>query len=570
MRYGLYFLQIPALLLLTLGGGGCQDAKGRGDGGEPPWPCGELCEEPEDDKIGEVDDVPEVEDGWIIGGDSPYSCMECSDHSECNDNIFCNGIERCGLKEPEKIYCCYTIPSCPQSKDDCHKPVCIEEQNLCIDTLKDEDRDGYVDMMCGGEDCNDDPDTGGGIFPGAEDICNNIDDNCNGIKDEEGWSLSGDSPVALGDASSDIYVHKIITCNSNWIAGWKNSQGGITVAKIDDGLHFQPSSPFNEIDGYITAIDLLCSSGKAYLLWSEVSEDGSFSTVKQSTIGDSPAIFPPATIFSKDQTQIHEMKARQWPGSSDKAGLFFTMEDSNRNYQIYYLPLEGYSSARDLTGIVDPVPITSTSQYCGNPDGVSDGSKWFVTWNDAREGYNEIYMKRIDFDGNEAGAETRVTFFPDDSTFPSLSLMKNESEKNQICLSWMDKRTGGFSIFFAIFDADEWNQLTQPAPVGELSGPNEIAIEPQVLAQNNGQFMILFSSTENFSSYSIRYSFVKYDSEVEKGKSSGALELEAEETKSFRNPSGSFLNNKVAIIWNEINTLTAEHQILLGILSCEY
>ncbi len=75
--------------------------------------------------------------------------------------------------------------------------VCVPHQEICngldddcdgvIDNGFDQDGDGYSTCVADKSlyDCNDDPATGYGIHPGAPEICNGIDDNCNGKIDEE-------------------------------------------------------------------------------------------------------------------------------------------------------------------------------------------------------------------------------------------------------------------------------------------------------------------------------------------------------------------------------------------------
>ncbi|WP_426750786.1 MopE-related protein [Myxococcus sp. Y35] len=46
---------------------------------------------------------------------------------------------------------------------------------------RDTDGDGYVDVLSGGTDCDD---TNAAVRPGAEERCNDVDDNCDGISDE--------------------------------------------------------------------------------------------------------------------------------------------------------------------------------------------------------------------------------------------------------------------------------------------------------------------------------------------------------------------------------------------------
>ncbi|MDP6448329.1 MAG: MopE-related protein, partial [Pirellulaceae bacterium] len=50
------------------------------------------------------------------------------------------------------------------------------------------DGDGYLDAACGGDDCDDEDDQ---IYPGADEVCNGVDDDCDGEIDED-FDLDGD------------------------------------------------------------------------------------------------------------------------------------------------------------------------------------------------------------------------------------------------------------------------------------------------------------------------------------------------------------------------------------------
>ena len=95
-----------------------------------------------------------------------------------------------------------TIETCGNAVDENCNGVVNEENALgCIMYRKDADQDGYgisTDTKClcaptfpytavnsGQPDCND---TSASVHPGATEICNGIDDNCNGQVDEAGAS----------------------------------------------------------------------------------------------------------------------------------------------------------------------------------------------------------------------------------------------------------------------------------------------------------------------------------------------------------------------------------------------
>ena len=64
----------------------------------------------------------------------------------------------------------------------------------CTDTCTDADSDTFADAECGGPDCDD---TNAAINPAADEACNDIDDDCDGVVDE-GFDADGDGYKSCG------------------------------------------------------------------------------------------------------------------------------------------------------------------------------------------------------------------------------------------------------------------------------------------------------------------------------------------------------------------------------------
>ena len=64
----------------------------------------------------------------------------------------------------------------------------------------DADGDGFSDAACGGDDCNDGD---ASVFPGATEICDGIDNNCDGQVDEGFVNTDGDSMADCVDPDDD-------------------------------------------------------------------------------------------------------------------------------------------------------------------------------------------------------------------------------------------------------------------------------------------------------------------------------------------------------------------------------
>ena len=108
----------------------------------------------------------------------PPPPVECDSDEDCDDGTFCNGEEICvdGFCEDGPPVRC-------AAGDDCHMFYCDEERGACVEVLiaQDLDGDGHFGRPCG-DDCDDsDPN----VHPGAPEVCNCIDDNCNGLVDED-------------------------------------------------------------------------------------------------------------------------------------------------------------------------------------------------------------------------------------------------------------------------------------------------------------------------------------------------------------------------------------------------
>jgi len=178
--------------------------------------------------------------------------------------------------------------------------ACFAVSPTTWDAVKDADGDGYDSVAFDGEDCDD---TNAGVYPDAVEVCNEVDDNCDGVVDEgviPTWHADGDADGAGADAST------LESCEqpSGFIA-----QGG----ECDDANASVRPSAIETCDG----VDQDCDGSTdedaldALSWYADADLDGYGDAVSTTTACDVP------TGFVSDATDCDDTRGDVHPGAAE-------------------------------------------------------------------------------------------------------------------------------------------------------------------------------------------------------------------------------------------------------------
>jgi hypothetical protein len=164
-----------------------------------------------------------VSDAHDAGSEPPPA--ECTHDGQCEDGDPCNGLQACRANR-----CVQVAPACAGEDDEaCDRCVAIDARH-CITQARDGDGDGHRSAACvgaqePGDDCDDQR---ASVHPQAMELCDGLDNDCDGSLDlEDGLTLAGEAHYLLDGR------YPAVAWSSAGVHGLVYEQTGIQYAALD-------------------------------------------------------------------------------------------------------------------------------------------------------------------------------------------------------------------------------------------------------------------------------------------------------------------------------------------------
>jgi hypothetical protein len=185
-----------------------------------------------------------------------------------------------------------------------------ESAPTCSTVARDADGDGHGDAACEaapGDDCNDSPEGGALVHPGASEVCNGqVDDDCNGLADlDDEVMLPGTDLVVAEADGTTLRDHPTITMISGGDLGiaWSDARSGereiyyrrlYSWGTLDEEVKLTDSADYSENDHPDLGVT---GSGPRLVYRSERVSDGA-ALARIMTVSPSGGVTSPASTIT--------------------------------------------------------------------------------------------------------------------------------------------------------------------------------------------------------------------------------------------------------------------------------
>ncbi len=249
----------------------------------------------------------------------------------------------------------------------------------------------------------------------------------------------------------DVRITNYVEYSSVSSLAWTGAEYGVSWE--DDRDVFNREIYFARIDGYGNKIgsDVRITnndgtSGVPSLVWTGTEYGLSWYDDRD---GNREIYF--ARLDASGNKISPDMRITNDVGSSWHPSLVWTgteygvswYDDRDGNNEIYFARIDTSGNK-----IGSDMRITNAAERSRCHYLIWTGTEYAVSWNDLRDGNEEIYFARIDASGNKIGSDVRITNAAGNSLRPSLVWSDTE-----YAVSWSDYRAGYYEIYFARIDA---------------------------------------------------------------------------------------------------------------------
>jgi hypothetical protein len=370
---------------------------------------------------------------------------------ECEKKEDCEGWDnRCEPSLCERNVCVKRKPKICDDNDPCTDDECQPATGECVSkpTTFDLDKDGHNGPRPGfkpgspgscGDDCDD---TSAAAFPGGIEICDGVDNDCNGIVDDNAAYIPvNEQPILVSETSFT-----------------EAGAGGIAYS--------------SDQNTYLTGFTGKTTGGDQDLHIRMLDNQGmptKMSVKANGTTGDASG---GAVVWTGDRFGV------SWEDRRDD------------NYEIYFNTFgpDGNKLGPDQRlSIGQGFSVNSTIGW--------NGKNFYVFWQDNRSGSFEVFGRRVTLDATPLGNETTISDSFDDAESP-FSAVSSQG----IAIVYRAGNTSKSEIMFHLLNPD---LTTAVPPVTVASG--ELFESPQVI-YNEPNFVVLYTVRQPFRIFGAVYS----------------------------------------------------------------
>lgn len=347
----------------------------------------------------------------------------CVTDRDCDDGRHCTGTERClegRCAAGDPVECAAPAGVCDEARCDDTARACVTAR-----VSADRDGDGYFGRVRGrpacGDDCDDDNPA---VHPGATEVCNSRDDDCDGAVDEGSRLVTTDTLVRVSDAATQPGgPGGLAWTGASYTASWWAYQGGKARVFVS------PLDRLGQRQGEAQPVSLL-----------------------------------PADAFGA---------ALAWTGRAVGA-VWQDRRDPGAGYEVYF-------NRFDPTGarLGPDVRVSGTAGHSIQPALVWTGTDFVVVWQEAIDRRDPsrfvLAVRRLDATGRPATAALVLAAIPRSAEGPSIAAAPDGT----LGVAWTDTRDGGRAVYFEAYTLGETLRIV--APARRVSPPGHTAVHPHAV-----------------------------------------------------------------------------------------